>query len=82
MNPTYDNICQAIKRFDENKQHCFKSAVATLANTESLKEAFSVLNRERNNVAHGINSTLSFNDMKNKFYDTIKIIEVLDSVMV
>lgn len=82
MNPTYDNICQAIKRFDDNRQRSFKSAVAALANTESLKEAFSVLNRERNNVAHGITSTLSFNDMKNKFSDAVKIIEVLDTVMV
>jgi hypothetical protein len=53
-----------------------------LENRESLIEAFSVLNRERNNVAHGITSTLSFNDMKTRFSEAIKIIEVLDSVMV
>ena len=47
-----------------------------------LKESFSVLNRERNNVAHGINSTLSFNDMKNRFSEAIRVIEILDSVMV
>lgn len=82
MNPTYENICQAIKRFDDNRQQSFKSAVTVLPNTESLKEAFSVLNRERNNVAHGINSTLSFNDMKNRFSEAIQVIEVLDSVMV
>ncbi len=82
MNPTYDNICQAIKRFDDNRQQSFKSAVDALANKESLKEAFSVLNRERNNVAHGINSTLSFNDMKNRFTEAFQIIEVLDSIMV
>lgn len=82
MNPTYDNICQAIKRFDDNRQQNFKSAVAALPNTESLKESFSVLNRERNNVAHGINSTLSFNDMKNRFSEAIRVIEILDSVMV
>lgn len=82
MNPTYDNICQAIKRFDDVRQQNFKSAVGALTNTESLKESFSVLNRERNNVAHGINSTLSFNDMKSRFSEAIKVIEVLDSVMV
>lgn len=82
MNPTYDNICKAIKSFDDNKQKCFKSAVAALANAESLKDAFSVLNRERNNVAHGINSILSFNDMKNRFSEAIQIMEVLDSIMV
>lgn len=59
MNPTYENICQALKRFDDNKNQNFKSAITTLPNNESLKEAFSVLNRERNNVAHGTNSTLS-----------------------
>ena len=49
---------------------------------ESLKEAFSVLNRERNNVAHGTNSTLSFNDMKDRFSEAIQIIEILDTIMV
>ncbi len=82
MNPTYDNICKAIKRFDDNRHQNFRSAVDALANKESLKEAFSVLNRERNNVAHGINSTLSFNDMKNRFTEAFQIIEVLDSIMV
>ena len=82
MNPTYGNICQALERFDDNRQRNFKTAVDALPNKESLKESFSVLNRERNNVAHGINSTLSFNDMNNRFSEAIKIIEVLDSVMI
>lgn len=82
MNPTYENICQAIKRFDDDKQQRFKSAVTALPNNDRLKEAFFVLNRERNNVAHGINSTLSFIDMKIRFSETIQIIEVLDSIMV
>lgn len=82
MNPTYNRICEAIKRFDDTKEQNFKSKIATLTNKESSKEAFAVLNRERNNIAHGINSTLSFNDMKNRFSEAIKIIEVLDSVMV
>lgn len=81
MNPTYENICQAIKRFDDNKLRDFKSRIAILQNNEKLKEAFSVLNRERNNVAHGINSTLSFNDMKTQFSDAIIILEILDTVM-
>lgn len=82
MNPTYGNICQALGRFDDNRQRNFKTAVDELPNKESLKDAFSVLNRERNNVAHGINSTLSFNDMKSRFSEAIKVIEALDSVMV
>nr|WP_306450801.1 HEPN domain-containing protein [Odoribacter splanchnicus] len=82
MNPTYENICQALKRFDDNKNQNFKSAITTLPNNESLKEAFSVLNRERNNVAHGTNSTLSFNDMKDRFSEAIQIIEILDTIMV
>lgn len=82
MNPTYENICKAIKRFDDTILQKFKSEVSILKNAESLKNSFSVLNRERNNVAHGINSTLSFNDMKMRFSEAIRIIEVLDSVMI
>lgn len=82
MNPTYDNICRAIKSFDDTRQQSFKSAVTILPHTESLQEAFSVLNRERNNIAHGLNSTLSFNDMKKRFSEALQIIEVLDSIMV
>lgn len=82
MNPKYENICKVIKRFDDAKQQRFKSAVEALTNADSLKNAFEVLNRERNKVAHGDNSILSFNDMKSQFSEAIKIIEVLDSVMV
>ena len=82
MNPTYENICQAIKRFDDVRQQNFKSAVKVLTNANNLIKAFSLLNIERNKVAHGDNSTLSFNDMKSRYSEAIKIIEVLDSVMV
>lgn len=82
MNPTYENICKAINRFDEVRLTNFKSEVSKLKNAESFKNSFFVLNRERNNVAHGINSTLSFNDMKSRFSEAIIIIEVLDSVMI
>lgn len=82
LNPIYENICKALSRFDDSKNELFKKEVANLANKDSLIDAFKVLNRERNNVAHGTNSTLSFNDMKSRFSEAIKIIEVLDSVMV
>lgn len=82
LNPTYENICKALSRFDDSKNNLFKNEVAKLVNKDNLIRSFLVLNRERNNVAHGINSTLSFNDMKSRFSEAIKIIEVLDSVMV
>lgn len=82
LNPTYENICKALSRFDDSKNDLFKKAVANLVNKDNLIQAFNVLNRERNNVAHGANSTLSFNDMKSRFSEAIKVIEVLDSVMV
>lgn len=36
MNPTYDNICHAIKRFDDVRQQNFKSAVDALPEEEPL----------------------------------------------
>lgn len=82
LNPTYENICKALSRFDDIKNDLFKKEVANLKNKDNLIQAFYVLNRERNNVAHGTSSTLSFNDMKSRFSEAIKVIEVLDSVMV
>lgn len=82
MNPTYENICTAIERFDENKNKKFKNSVQALKDNQNLIRSFSTLNRERNNIAHGTSSTLSFNDMKNRFDEAIKIIEVLDSIMI
>ncbi len=82
MNPTYENICKALEHFDEKRRKKFKTTVAALPNNDILTDAFSALNRERNNVAHGISSTLSFNDMKDRFAKAIKIIEALDSIMV
>ncbi len=82
MNPTLENIYNALARFDNTKNQNFKASVARLNNPETLKESFSVLNRERNNVAHGASSTLSFNDMKIRFAQAIQIIEVLDATMI
>lgn len=82
MNPTYENICKALWHFDENRKKKFKNAVAALPDKDKLIKAFFTLNRERNNVAHGSSSALSFNDMKDRFDEAIKIIEALDSIMV
>lgn len=82
MNPTYDNICKALGRFDSNKKTAFTNSVQNLANTQALIASFSTLNNARNKVAHGDNSTLSFNDMKGRFQEAVQIIEVLDSIII
>ncbi|MBQ2243641.1 MAG: hypothetical protein II318_05435 [Bacteroidales bacterium] len=82
MNPTYGNICTALGHFDTTRKKDFKDAVDALNNKDNLIRAFDVLNRERNNVAHGYSSNLSFKDMSNHFLETIQILEALDSIMI
>lgn len=81
MNANYENICQAISRFDKTKLSLFKSKVEALQNKEKAKQALSDINSARNKFAHGNQTTLSFNDLCNKFNEVIRILEELDSVM-
>ncbi len=82
MNPTYNNICAALGRLDEAKKTTFKTSVTALVNYDNLVHAFDILNKTRNDVAHGANCNLSFNDMKTRFSEALQIIEILDNVMV
>ena len=81
MNATYENICQAIKRFDEKKLTLFKTAFPPSINKDKVIQSLADLNTARNDVVHGNYTALSFNDLKEKFNDGVCILNVLDSVM-
>lgn len=80
-NGTYDNICTALKEFDETKSKNFKVTINSLTDKEKILSSMKSLNTARNNVAHGISSTLSFTDIKSYFNDSLIVIEKLDDEM-
>lgn len=82
MNPNYQNICTTLQSFDEDLAKAFKDKVRSLNDSDELISAFNTLNKTRNEVAHGISSTISFSDAKRMFSCSLQIINELDSLMV
>ncbi len=81
MNAKYENICNAIVRFDKTKSDSFKARVQALHNKDKALQSLSDLNTARNEFAHGNIPNLSFNDLCDKFIESIRILEELDSIM-
>lgn len=67
MNPNYQNICTTLKSFDDDLADNFKENVHSIDNHDEIISAFDTLNKTRNEVAHGISSTVSFSDAKRMF---------------
>ena len=82
MNAKYENICQAIKRFYSGKSSLFKSQIQSLPNKDRALQSLSDLNTARNEFAHGNHPALTFNDICDKFTESIRILDVLDSIMI
>lgn len=80
-NGTYDNICTVLNEFDEAKSKNFKLAINNLRDKEKVVSSMKSLNTARNNVAHGISSTLSFVNIRDYFNNAVKVIEKLDNEM-
>lgn len=80
-NPSLANICTILTAFDEDKCANFKDAVKRLDNAARVRESLDSINKVRNNVAHGINVSMSFNEIIEHFERSLKIIECLDSVL-
>lgn len=81
MNANYNNICTAVERFDSKKADQFKAQVNLLSNRDKAIRSLSELNRERNNFAHGLPTSISFIDLNDKFNESICILNELDMVM-
>lgn len=81
LNAQYESICKVLKEFSEEKHNKFKDIISSIINKEQIITAMAELNNARNKVAHGNSTAMSFNDMKQKFEDTIVILEKLDEVL-
>ena len=80
-NACYGNICKMLKSFDISKTTEFKDAVNALPDGEQCISLFNELNDIRNNVVHGGTVIPSFVDLRLKYQGSLKIIDVLDSIM-
>lgn len=82
LNATYDNIAKALDAFDDGKCQHFKTSFKTDGEYGRSTSAMTDLNKARNKVAHGDNTTMSFIDIKFKFFHSIKILQYLDKELV
>ena len=81
MNPSRDNICRTLKKFDENWNLEFNNQLNDHEHSERLKLSLNSLNSSRNSFAHGDSVSSSFEDIRNYFNDSVTIIKMLDSIV-
>lgn len=81
MNPSRDNICRTLNKFDSNWNTQFKDKLNIHENSARLKSSIDSLNSSRNSFAHGDPLSSSFDDIKSYFNDSVEIIEMLDEVV-
>lgn len=81
-NPSYKNIVTMLGEFDNQWKANFKSQVNSLADSQRILASLESLNANRNSLAHGHGSTVTFNDIQVYFTDAVQIIQVLDSVII
>jgi hypothetical protein len=82
MNPSKDNICKSLKKFDENWNIQFKSKLQLETNSSQLDSSLKSLNDARNEFAHGGHPRVSHSSVKQYFEHSVKIIEILDEIIV
>lgn len=81
MNPSKENICKSLKKFDNNWNDQFKNKLNQEANKSQLDSSLKSLNDARNEFAHGGHPKVSFLSVKNYFNDSVKFIEILDDII-
>jgi len=78
MNPSIDNICSSLKKFDENWRDSFKGLLNGDVNAGRIKQSINSLNNSRNIFAHGRDPQITFNDVERYFIDAKIIIGYID----
>lgn len=81
MNPSISNICNTLKKFDEDWNSSFTSKIRDYEHPQRLRDSIESLNNARNSFAHGGTPSSSFENVRNYFNDTVTIIEMLDEVV-
>lgn len=82
MNPSKDNICKSLMKFDEQWNSNFKLKLSVEPNKSRIESSLSSLNEARNAFAHGGNPGVSFSSVVTYFSDSKRVIEILDEVVI
>lgn len=82
-NPNYANICLLLKRVEPNWQSSFKTTVQIEKEKDSsLLSSLESLNDSRNSLAHGLNVSITIDEIKIFFEKSKKIIKLLDASVI
>lgn len=81
INPSKDNICKSLSRFDENWNDTFKDTLKNHPNKAKLESSLASLNNARNTFAHGGQPSASFENVVDYFKDSVEIIKILDNIV-
>ena len=81
LNPSKDNICKTLKKFDDNWNDDFKQRLSAEPNCNQLDASLRSLNNARNSFAHGGHPNASYINIKNYFLDSVRFIEILDDII-
>ena len=81
MNPSKENICKSLKKFDDQWLMDFKNKLNMEADKSRIESSLSSLNDARNLFAHGGSPSISFSSVSTYYNDARRIIEILDEVV-
>ena len=81
MNPSINNICTTLKKFDENWNNTFLEKIRNHEHPQRLRDSIDSLNNARNSFAHGGTPTSTFDNVRNYFNDTVILIQMLDEIV-
>ena len=81
MNPSLENICKTLKKFDLNWNESFKTKLNQHTNHQRIKSSMESLNTARNSFAHGQTPVSSFENIRTYFEDTVEVLNILDEIV-
>jgi len=81
INPSKDNICKSLERFDEKWNEEFKKKLKQRADVKKIESSLKSLNSARNTFAHGGHPSASFENVVDYFNDSVEIIKIVDAIV-
>ena len=82
MSGTIYNMKKLLKQFDYNWLNSFETLLKSRQDKKKLESSCKALVENRHLFAHGQNTTITFNDIKNYYNDALIVINIFDSVVI
>lgn len=77
----YDNMMKLLNKFDQTWGSSFKTAVQNNPDGQRLINASNSLVRNRHNFAHGQPTTATFLEIKQYYFDVVRLIDIFDHIV-